>query len=74
MNVLSVDLGRLVAFSISDLKKTQNTKTGLVVTDRSDQYLAWNHVYLNLISYIYISMIADKLQSINSYWQLKYGL
>ena len=80
MSVLSVDLGHLVAFSVFDLYKNQKYKNGtgndihFLGTDRLDRYLACRPVYLYLISYITMLIIDNKLHSINSYCQLKYGI
>ena len=69
MSILSVNLGHLVPFFDFRLFKNPETqKTGLektylfLVTDRSDRYLAWILVHLNLISYITMSIIFNKLQ------------
>ena len=73
-------LGVGLVFSIFGLKKNRNTKTGLeidipfLVTDRSYRYLYSRPVYINLIIYINMSIIVNKLQYINSCCQLKYGL
>ena len=45
-----------------------------IVTDRLDYYLASSNVYLNLIRYITMSVIVNKIEYINIYCQLKYGL
>ena len=69
LSVLSVDLGRLIAFFDFRPLKTPETqkqdwkKTYLfLVTDHSDRYLSWRNVYLNLISYINMSIKVNKLQ------------
>ena len=55
-------------FSIFGLKNTETKKIGLenmylfLVTDRSDRYLAWSPVHLNLISYINMPIISNKIQ------------
>ena len=64
-------------FSLKHTQKHKN-RTGkyipFLVTDRLDRYLYWRPIYLNLINYITSSVIVNKLQYINSYFQLKYGL
>ena len=67
-------------FSIFGLKnietKIQDWKKTYVflVTERSDRHLASRPVSLNLICCINMSILVNKLQYINSYCQLKYGL
>ena len=47
----------------TEIKKQDWKNTYLfLVTDRSDRYLAWRPEYINLIRYINISIIANKLQ------------
>ena len=54
----SVDIGHLGVFLFLTFKTPRNTKTGLekdipfLVIDRSDRYLAWRPVDVNLIAYI----------------------
>ena len=54
--------------------RTEKRHTLFIVIDSSDRYLAWRPVYVNLTSYITISVLVHKLQYINSYCQFKYGL
>ena len=55
-------------FRFLTLKKPRNTKIGVekyihfLVTDRSDLYLSYRTVHLNLISYINMLIIVNKLQ------------
>ena len=59
--------------------KNRNTKTGLekaylfIVNDCLYRYFASMLVYLNLITYITMSIIGNRLQYINSYFRLKIG-
>ena len=45
-----------------------------LVTERSDLYLSWRPINLNLIIYITMSIIVKNLEYINIYCQVKYGL
>ena len=74
-------LGRLVPFlrflavkNIETHKQDWKKRYVFLVTDLLDRYLAWRPIYINLISYITISIILNKLQYINTYCQLNYGI
>ena len=59
----------------TETQKQDQKKTYLFLVNYFlDRYLASRHVYLNLIIYITMSIIVNKIQQINSYFQLKYGL
>ena len=69
MSLLIIDLERLVDFTELRPKKTKIQKLDwkktylFLVIDRLDRYLAWRPVYLNLISYITMSIISTVIVS-----------